>query len=183
MAPAEIELRKAFFAHRNGVVADALRAAGDSHSIVMGCQLTDVVAIASNYTPDAELAQALWNDHGHRECRMAATMLYPVDEFTIETAMEWCLGVESTEIADVLCHRLLRKLPFACVLVERLLHENGEPLVRYTAFRLLLNLVLMGKARLGDAWQSMIEAERARGEALLLPVLTSLQEEFCPVVR
>ena len=177
MNAAETELRKAFFAHRNGVVADALRAAGDPHPYIMGCQLTDVVTIASYYAPSAELAEALWADKGHRECRMAATLLFPVEEFTIEKALEWCCDVESAEIADVLCHRLLRKLPYAPALVEKLL-ANDAGLVRYTAFRLLLNLVLMGKVRPTEPLKGKIEAEQARGEALLQPLLASLQEEF-----
>ena len=42
------EIKKEFFAHRNGVVADTLRRAGDPHSMIMGCQFADVVAI-TNY--------------------------------------------------------------------------------------------------------------------------------------
>ena len=177
MTAVENELRKAFFAHRNGVVADTLRAAGDPHPFIMGCQLTDIVAIASNYVPDAEVAQTLWNDSDHRECRMAAIMLYPVEEFTMETALEWCRSVESAEIADVLCHHLLRKLPYASSLVERLLADEAL-LVRYTALRLLLNLLLMGKVQPTNALRLRLLEEQARGEALLQPLLESLLEEF-----
>jgi hypothetical protein len=109
---------------------------------------------------------------------MAATMLYPVDEFDMVLSLQWCRSVETAEIADVLCHRLLRKLPFAPTLAERLLEENNERLVRYTAFRLLLNLVLMGKVQPDWELLNTIEAEQARGEALLQPVLTSLREEI-----
>ncbi len=222
-------LKQAFFACRNGVVADALRAAGDPHRYIMGCQLTDVASIVSQFSqfsqnsldsqlspesrqpqPDscqhvgtgralsasadsshlsqnsqdsqesyfARLAQALWSDSDHRECRMAATMLYPVDEFDMVLSLQWCRSVETAEIADVLCHRLLRKLPFAPTLAERLLEESNERLVRYTAFRLLLNLVLMGKVQPDWELLNTIEAEQARGEALLQPVLTSLREEI-----
>ena len=177
MTEAENELRKAFFAHRNGVVADALRAAGDPHRYIMGCQLADIVAIAANRAPDASLAQALWADREHRECRMAATMLYPVEKFTTEKALEWCHDVETTEIADVLCHRLLRLLPFALDLVEQLAMDNAV-LVRYTAFRLLLNLLLMGKVEPTATVRHLVEEEQARGEALLQPLLASLLEEF-----
>lgn len=177
MTAAENELRKAFFSHRNGVVADALRAAGDPHRYIMGCQLADIVAIAANRVPDASLAQALWADRDHRECRMAAAMLYPVEKFTTEKALEWCHDVETTEIADVLCHRLLRKLPYASTLVKQLMADDAV-LVRYTAFRLLLNLLLMGKVNPTAAMRRQIEEEQARGEALLQPLLASLLEEF-----
>lgn len=196
-------MKQAFFACRNGVVADALRAAGDPHRYIMGCQLTDVASIVSQFShfsqlsqdsrnsqqsqPSqdsffAHLARALWTDRDHRECRMAATMLYPPNEFSQETAMEWARGVETSEMADVLCHRLLRKLPFALELADQLLADE-TPLVRYTAFRLLLNLLLMGKATPTVALRQRVEKELARGEALLRPLLASLQEELADAAR
>ena len=226
-------MKQAFFACRNGVVADALRAAGDPHRYIMGCQLTDVASIVSQFShfsqhsqfshfshfsqhsqdsrisqdsqdsQDSQLSQlsrdsqqsqpsqdsffahlsrALWTDRDHRECRMAATMLYPPNEFSQETALEWARGVETSEIADVLCHRLLRKLPFALELADQLLADE-TPLVRYTAFRLLLNLLLMGKATPTVALRQRVEKELARGEALLRPLLASLQEELADAAR
>lgn len=217
-------MKQAFFACRNGVVADALRAAGDPHRYIMGCQLTDVASIVSHFSQhsqdsrisqdsqDSQLSQdsrnsqlsqlsrdsqqsqpsqdsffahlswALWTDRDHRECRMAATMLYPPNEFSQETALEWARGVETSEIADVLCHRLLRKLPFALELADQLLADE-TPLVRYTAFRLLLNLLLMGKATPTVALRQRVEKELARGEALLRPLLASLQEELPDAAR
>lgn len=196
-------MKQAFFACRNGVVADALRAAGDPHRYIMGCQLTDVASIVSQLSRNSQLSQlsrdsqqsqpsqdsffarlsrALWTDRDHRECRMAATMLYPPNEFSQETALEWARGVETSEIADVLCHRLLRKLPFALELADQLLADE-TPLVRYTAFRLLLNLLLMGKATPTVALRQRVEKELARGEALLRPLLASLQEELADAAR
>ncbi len=138
------KIRKEFFAYRNGVVAEQLRAAGDPHTIIMGCQLADVFTITNRYEKDARLAQALWDDSQHRECRMAATMLYPIEQFDIATALAWCNSVENVEIADVLCHRLLRHLDYAPQLWQQL-NDSTLPLVRYTAFRLLLNLLNMNR--------------------------------------
>ena len=39
------EIRREFFAFRNGIVADKLRKAGDPHPVMMGCLLVDVQAI------------------------------------------------------------------------------------------------------------------------------------------
>ena len=71
-------------------------------------------------------------------------MLYPAEEFNMETAVAWCLSVESVEIADVLCHRLLRHLPYAIELWKQLL-TCDKKLVQYTAWRLLLNLLIMNR--------------------------------------
>ena len=65
------EIRKEFFAYRNGVVADQLRSAGDPHKMIMGCQLADLIAITSHYEKDVALAQALWDDFQSRECRIS----------------------------------------------------------------------------------------------------------------
>ncbi len=137
------QIRLALFARRNGVVADALRAAGDPHEMIMGCPLSDIIAVARDHEQSAELAEALWADTKHRECRLLAPMLYPTSVCDEATALRWCLDIQTEEEADVLCHRLLRLLPFALDLVEQLAMDNAV-LVRYTALRLLLNLLLMG---------------------------------------
>ena len=171
------DIRKEFFAYRNGIIAEQLRAAGDPHTMIMGCQLTDVIAIAEHYEKNAELAQALWNDVNHRECRMAATMLYPTENFDIETAVAWCQSVESVEIADVLCHRLLRHLPYAKELWEQLLACDIE-LVRYTAWRLLLNLLIMNRIEKSDELCSIVDKELETAQPPLRQVLESIAEEL-----
>ena len=41
------EIRKEFFAFRNGIIADKLRKAGDPHTMIMGCLLVDISSIAA----------------------------------------------------------------------------------------------------------------------------------------
>ena len=171
------KIRKDFFAHRNGVVADTLRRSGDPHTMIMGCQLADVVTMAREIEPSAQLAQELWEDRRHRECRMIAPMLYPAQEFDIDKALAWSLDVESNEIADVLCHRLLRQLDFAQALL-RLLLGYDSPQVRYTAFRLLLNIVLIGNVELNDSLRALVENELQVAPSTLKPIITSILEEF-----
>ena len=171
------EVKKEFFAYRNGIIAEQLRAAGDPHTMIMGCQLTDVIAIAEHYEKSAELAQALWNDVNHRECRMAATMLYPTENFDIETAVAWCQSVESVEIADVLCHRLLRHLHYAIELWKQLL-TCDKKLVQYTAWRLLLNLLIMNRIEKSDELCSIVDKELETAQPPLRKVLESIAEEL-----
>lgn len=170
-------IRKEFFGYRNGIVAEQLRAAGDPHTMIMGCQVADVIAITSRYEKSATLAQELWDDVHHRECRMAATMLYPTEDFKTETALAWCENVESVEIADVLCHRLLRHLPYAVELWEQLL-ACDKKLVRYTAWRLLLNLLIMNRIERIDELRSMVEKELKSAQPPLRQVLESIVEEL-----
>ena len=178
------EIRLALFARRNGVVADALKASGDSHELIMGCPLSDIIAVAKSFEPSVELAEALWADRKHRESRLMATMLYPTDRCEQETALRWCHDVMTEEEADVLCHRLLRRLEYAPALMmqlldetspqvhcivyrkmlnlvvsQRNLHEEPSPLLRYTAFRLMMNLVVMRRIELDPELRLTVELE------------------------
>lgn len=172
-----LDIRKEFFAYRNGIVAEQLRAAGDPHTMIMGCQLVDVIAIAKRYEKNAELAQELWDDVNHRECRMAATMLYPIEDFKMETALAWCENVESVEIADVLCHRLLRYLPYAKELWAQLL-ACDKKLVRYIAWRLLLNLMMMSRIEKTNELRAMVENELKSVQPPIQSLLQRILEEL-----
>ena len=170
-------VRKQFFAYRNGIVADALRKNGDPHTMIMGCQLTDIATIAAAITPSKEVAEAFWADSKHRECRMIAPMLYPIDEMTETCAMQWAQRVECEEVADVLCHRLLRKLAFA----ERLsmaLMGSEEPLEKYTGARLMLNLLIANKLKKTEALKDRLRIEYDAASPRLRSLLSDILEEF-----
>ena len=179
------EIRKEFFAFRNGIIADKLRRAGDPHAIIMGCLLADVMAIAGRtreaLSNDLEqlqaLAQELWSDTKSRECRLAASMLYPASLMTLDEALEWCMNVETTEIADNLCHKLLRHLPDADTLFRKLI-AHDQAMVKYTGYRLLLNLLLTGKTQATPALKSIVEAEAAQAQPQLTALLRDVLEEF-----
>ena len=176
------ELRKEFFAFRNGIVADKLRKAGDPHSMIMGCLLVDIMNIAQQQHEiinDNEtlktLAQELWNDTNSRECRLAAPMLYPAEEMSQEQATQWCQTVETVEIADNLCHKLLRHLPEADDLFRRLIADE-RPLMKYTGYRLLNNLLMLSKVEPNEQLKAIVEAEQAQGPLAIL--LKDILEEF-----
>lgn len=172
------QIKKDFFAYRNGIIADALRNNGDPHQFIMGCQLVDIVSICSRYTPSVELATDLWGDCKHRECRMAATMLFPISEMDQAMAMKWAMDVECIEIADVLCHRLLRKLPFAQDMALELT-QNEQDNIKYVGWRLLLNLLVMGKLNNLDAVkQAALIQKNATTHSGLSQVIDSLLEEL-----
>ena len=175
-------MRKEFFAFRNGIVADKLRKAGDPHNMIMGCLLVDIMNIAQrqresindNETLKA-LAQELWNDTNSRECRLAAPMLYPAPLMTIDKALEWCRSVETVEIADNLCHKLLRNIKDADTLFRQLIADE-HPLLKYTGYRLMLNLMLLGKVQANASLKAIVEAEQAQGPLAIL--LKDILEEF-----
>lgn len=158
-------IRKEFFAFRNGIIADKLRNAGDPHHMIMGCLLVDIIGIVSRVretigdkTQMAAIASELWSDTNSRECRLAAPMLYPAESMTPDLAPQWCGSVETTEVADNLCHKLLRHLDFADALFRQLITQD-QPLIKYTGYRLLLNLIAMGKVQLNDSLRAIVEHE------------------------
>ena len=180
----EREIRKEFFAFRNGIVADRLRKARDPHAVIMGCLLADVVDITNRMrglVGDDErlaaLAQSLWNDTASRECRLAAPMLYPAAMMTQDLALQWCQSVENVEVADNLCHKLLRHIAAAQNVFLSLFRQESE-LARYTGYRLLLNLLLTGRVEPSESLKTMVQTTAAHADALCAPLLRDIMEEF-----
>lgn len=178
------DIRKEFFAFRNGIIADKLRRAGDPHSMIMGCLLVDVMAIVQRTRESigdeeklASIALELWKDTNSRECRLAAPILYPTRLMTNDMAREWCETVETIEIADNLCHKLLRQLPDACSLYRQLIGDE-HPLIKYTGYRLMLNLLLLGKEQSSDSLKTIVETEAENASTPLSQLLKDIQEEL-----
>ncbi len=177
-------IRKEFFAYRNGIVAERLRAAGDPHSMIMGCLLADIVAIAQRYRAEitdndtrAAVAEALWDDTRSRECRLAAPMIFPAEIMPLETALQWCTTVESVEVADNLCHKLLRRLPDGERLFQALI-ACEEPMAKYTGFRLLNNLLMLGKVQATPALRATVEDNLNSAQPPLAALLRDILEEL-----
>ena len=178
------DIRKEFFAFRNGIIADKLRKAGDPHTMIMGCLLVDITAIAQrtresidDETKLAAIAQELWNDTNSRECRLAAPMLYPAQLMTLALAKEWCNTIETVEIADNLCHKLLRHIKDAEDLMSQLITQEN-PLVKYTGYRLMLNLLLLGKIQFKDRLKTVVENEAEQAQQPLKSLLKDILEEL-----
>ena len=177
-------IRKEFFAFRNGIIADKLRKAGDPHHMIMGCLLVDIIGIVSRVrecigdkTQMATIASELWSDTNSRECRLAAPMLYPAESMTLDLALQWCKSVETTEVADNLCHKLLRHLDFADALFRQLITQD-QPLIKYTGYRLLLNLIVMGKIQLNDSLRAIVEHEANQtAQGPIAPPLKDILED------
>ncbi len=139
-----------FMAMKNGVVADALRKGGSPFRLIFGLNLPQISEIASRHGTDTALAEELWANRGTRESMLLAPMLADVENFDSDTARRWCADVPCVEVADVLCHRLLRRLPYSAALADELL-DSGTEMKEYTGLRIYLNI-----------WRSCPEAaERA----------------------
>ena len=96
---------------------------------------------------------------------------------SLEEAMQWCQTVETVEIADNLCHKLLRHIPDADALFRQLIAQD-KPLVKYTGYRLLNNLLMLGKVRPTDSLKAIIETEAEQSQQPLKSLLKDILEEL-----
>lgn len=169
-------IRQEFFVYRNGLLADTLKNAGDTHKMIFGLNLSQITDIAKRFDANELVASELWNSNTTRECRLIAPMLFPIDKFDEETAYKWISEVENTEVADNLCHKLLRNTPFASKLCLKFV--NGSTLERYTAIILAINLITIGKTLDIEALQRFALTEIDSNNPTTLPVAKRLIEDI-----
>lgn len=168
------EIKRRLYAMRNGIVSDALRKGGLGYKMVFGLNLPQIAEIAAEIEPDRELAETFWADKRTRESLLFAPMIYPRDEMTRSRALEMLNEAPTVEVIDVLCHRLLRHLPFAMEVAVDAVGSDAE-MVRYGGFRLMFNLLYTYRGEL----RPYIEAELASGGSeLTLPICRTMLEEL-----
>ena len=175
-------VKRRFYALRNGALAGQLRQGGLAYRVNFGLNIPQIKEIAAETTEwgltDNDrfaLASELWNNKGTRESQLLAPMLVPVTDFTPEEAMKWMAEAETSEVADHLCHSLLRKLPFAGNLISDTLGEtNATTMQRYTALRLALALLVAG--RLPEPLKAPVK--KASENSLTEPLTASVARQF-----
>jgi hypothetical protein len=134
-------VKRRLFAMRNGIIADTLRKGGSPFRIIFGLNLPQLVDIAADTPHSAELARQLWANTSTRESLLLAPMLFPAEEMTRREALQWMHDVTTVEVADILCHRLLRHLDFAISLAEECSSDSVAAITRYVGLRLIANIM------------------------------------------
>lgn len=176
------KVKRRFFAMRNGVIADTIRRAGFSYKIIFGLNLPQIAEIAADFAPDPELAASLWADVRCRESRLLAPMILDPEKLDAGSALALATDVNTTEVADILCHRLLRRRPDLAEGLTASLLATGDPLQAYTALRLWLNILAAippgspESATLTVRLNSLLPT--LPEERLTLPVLRQLRDEL-----
>ncbi len=151
-------VKRRFFAMRNGLLADQMKRAGAPYRVNFGllqAQIADIAGQVADGTLDerpekltpegmAELARSLRDNASTRESLLIAPMLMPLEFVDDDEARAWLLSCPTTEVADTLCLKLLRRHPAATAIAnETLLNDGATPIQRYAALRLLLNLLIL----------------------------------------
>lgn len=134
-------IKRELFAHRNGIVAERVRRAGMPYPLVFGVTLAELAQIAADHGFDPELALRLRADRRCRESMLLAPMLVDPATVTLQEALQWAGEAPTTEVADVVANRLLRKVAAADELIPLLGAPENSDMLRYMALRLNLNLL------------------------------------------
>lgn len=182
-------VKRRFFAMRNGDLAAQMAALGAVYQINFGLNLPQIAEIARDFlpggaeapTPDewfdyADFARRLRSNISTRESMLIAPMLFPVELLEADEALAWAREVPTAEVADILCMKLLRRYAGARDVVMALAQEDMH-LRRYTAMRLLLNLLQTGQADAAFA-APMLEAEEKRGCSTTASVCRQIAQEL-----
>lgn len=150
------EVKRAMYARRNGQLADTLRRSGAApFSIIFGLNLPQIDEIATMFGHDADLARRLRENRSTRESQLLAPALMPPEAVDSAEARQWLDNSQSVEVADILCHRLLRHLPFAHTLAADILADpKSNAAARYGALRLIFNLMSMSQISADMALQT-----------------------------
>lgn len=167
------QIKRNFFAMRNGIVADTIRRGGLQYKMIFGLNLPQIVEIAAGLPHTKELAEELWADSRTRESRLLAPMLYPHEELTPERGAEMLREAQTVEVADILCHRLLRHLPFALKIATDAA-ASAEEMVRYSAFRLMFNLIYSCPADIKPFAEAELAADCKLTRTLCLNMLQEI---------
>lgn len=93
------EIKRGFRLQMNGVTSASMREKGVNGYLVWGIQLPQLKEIARNYTPDYDLAVALWKENV-RECKILATLLMPRNRMTGDLVDLWMDQTPTQEIAE-----------------------------------------------------------------------------------
>lgn len=131
------QIKRRFFAMRNGLIADTLRRGGSPFKIIFGLNIPQIAEIADEFGKDILLARRLWKNNTTRESMLIAPMMMPADLLTKADAIKMVGESPSAEITDSLCHKLLRHLPFSLELASDLANDTDNDMARYAAMRLL----------------------------------------------
>ncbi|MDE6278680.1 MAG: DNA alkylation repair protein [Paramuribaculum sp.] len=138
-------IKRQFFALRNGIIADTLRKSGSPFRMIFGLNIPQIVESASQWKGNADFARRLWADTATRESMMAACVIMPFEEMTLDEARKWIASSPCYETTDFLCHQVLRHLPEARILAGELINSSDTTL-RYAAVRLMWNIYMRDPA-------------------------------------
>lgn len=137
------QIRKQCRLAMNGIASTSMRKRGLDYKINFGLTIQQIKDLAKDYQPSAELAEKLWIENT-RELKILATLLYPIDNFSEDTAERWVTEIPNQEVREQVCINLFQNLPYAQKAVS-IWSISEDSNIRTTGYWLLARLFLSKK--------------------------------------
>lgn len=153
----------------DGVVAASMRTKGMDYRMNFGVNIPRIREISQKYRPDKTLAEILWKENV-RELKILATLLYPADGMSKETAERWGAGIINQEIREQICRNLFQEVAFADQLVDEWTRNEDERM-RTTGYWLFARLCIVRSETTARVSKSLLlrhAVEDLKNESLLL---------------
>lgn len=128
------EIKRKIRLSMNGITADHMKESGIIYKQNFGVSIPGIKEIASFYEKNHDLAQRLWNLE-IRETMIMATLIQPIDSFSIKNANEWIEKFNQIEIVEQVTMNLFCKLPFSTELCLDWI-KSDKKWIRITGFLL-----------------------------------------------
>ena len=107
----------------NGIVSEQMTEKGIFYKKNYGVAIPRIKEIASEYSPNHDLAQRLWNMK-IRETMIMASLLEPSANYSVQLANEWVQNFNQIELVEQVCMNLFARLPFATSLCSKWVHSE-----------------------------------------------------------
>jgi len=167
------DIRKRCRMAMNGIVSASMRQRGLDYKLNFGLSIQQIKELSKRYQPDAELSEILWKENT-RELKILATLLYPVDDFLENRAVEWVTEIPNQEIREQVCVNLFQNLHYAGP-IALVWANSPEEEIRTTGYWLLVRLFLTKKVEqtiftdlLASIWDDIISENTFLRNASLL---------------
>lgn len=147
-------IKREFRLGMNGVVSTSMREKGMDYKINFGLSLPQLRAIAEKFPDNEEVASYLWSED-IRESKLIASMIFPLNKMSFETAMSWIEEIRFYEVSDISTMFLFSKLVFAEKLITECINSQDENKL-YFALRLFVRM-LINKSEIGSETKSIVK--------------------------
>lgn len=137
------DIRKRCRMAMNGIASASMRGYGLNYKLNFGVSIQKIKEIAARYESDKDLAETLWLD-GTRELKILATLLYPINQFSIDAANKWVTQIPNQEIREQVCVNLFQITDFADEVSLEWINSSDQN-VRATGYWLIVRRLLTKK--------------------------------------
>lgn len=116
-------IKRSIYLSMNGVLAEKMEQDGLHYKKNYGVIFIRLREIARQYQPDTQLSKLLWASQ-EREQMIISTMLQPIHDISQDEVLERMQLVQNPELAEQISFNLLRHLPYAEELANKLINSE-----------------------------------------------------------